>query len=163
MSTHRTTWTFLLLSLLALLASCRGGKPPADPVARGGAWSEEVVAKMGSLPVQHGGRIKPLSMHAAATLHIVHGRRDVKLDTNGDGYGNACDADYDDNGVVGTGDFLALGSAFGSTSGQPGYDEDLDADGDGVIGAAEFLLFGSAFGAPPGPSGFSCAGSPICP
>jgi hypothetical protein len=86
-----------------------------------------------------------------------------QLDTNGDGYGNACDADYDDDGTVGTSDFLALGAAFGTTSGQPGYDADIDVDGDGVIGASEFLLFGSGFGTPPGPSGFSCAGTPICP
>jgi ABC-type transport system involved in cytochrome c biogenesis permease subunit len=40
---------------------------------------------MGSLPVQEGGRVKPLSAHAAALLHLTHGRRDMKLDLDGNG------------------------------------------------------------------------------
>src|SRR5262245_51564982 len=36
-----------------------------------------------------------------------------QLDTNQDGYGNACDADYDNDGVVEAPDFLLFGPAFG--------------------------------------------------
>ena len=84
-------------------------------------------------------------------------------DTDLDGYGNACDPDYDGDGLVGTSDFLALGRAFGTSEGQPGYDEHLDADGDGAIGTPEFLLLGGAFGSAPGPSGLPCAGTAACP
>src|SRR5215470_15533550 len=55
----------------------------------------------------------------------------TQLDSDHDGYGNACDADYDNNGVVGTSDFLMLARAFGSTVGRPNYVPALDADGDG--------------------------------
>ena len=87
----------------------------------------------------------------------------TQLDTNRDGYGNACDADYDNDGVVGTSDFMALRAAYGATVGDPAYNPDLDANGDGAIGSAEFALLRASFGFAPGPSGLSCAGSIPCP
>ena len=87
----------------------------------------------------------------------------TQLDSNQDGYGNACDADYDDDGLVGSPDWILLAKAFGATSGSPSYDAALDADGNGVIGTAEFALVGSWFGDPPGPSGLACAGTIPCP
>jgi hypothetical protein len=86
-----------------------------------------------------------------------------QIDTDHDGFGNACDADYDGNGVVGAGDFLRLRQAYGSTLGSPSYDAALDADGDGAIGSQEFVLLRSTFGQPPGPSGLACAASGSCP
>jgi hypothetical protein len=78
-------------------------------------------------------------------------------DTNGDGVGNFCDADFNDDGLVGSGDVALFFPAYGSVVGDPDYDEDLDFNGDGGIGAPDlaFLgrILGSGFGAPPGPSG----------
>ncbi len=85
-----------------------------------------------------------------------------QLDSNLDGYGNACDADYNDDEVVGGPDLLKLINAFGSIQGQPGYDPDLDLDGDGVIGGPELLFFSNSWAEPPGPSGLDCAGTPPC-
>ncbi len=48
-------------------------------------WDEATLELMATLPVQDGGRIKPLSAYAAQMLYLVHGRRDMKLDTDGDG------------------------------------------------------------------------------
>jgi hypothetical protein len=79
-----------------------------------------------------------------------------QLDTNLDGHGNACDADYNDDGLIGAPDFLRLAAAFGSTVGDPEYDPELDADGDGAIGASEFFLLGRSMGGPPGPSAPAC-------
>jgi hypothetical protein len=86
-----------------------------------------------------------------------------QLDSDQDGYGNACDGDYDNNGMVGGSDFLVLARAFGQTPASPGWNPELDANGDGLIGAAEFLMLGGAFGKAPGPSGLACAGSVPCP
>jgi hypothetical protein len=86
-----------------------------------------------------------------------------QLDTDGDGYGNACDADYNGDGSVGGSDWLALGAAFGASVGSPDYDPAIDMNGDGTIGGPELLLVGGSFGGPPGPSGLACAGSPPCP
>ena len=87
----------------------------------------------------------------------------TQLDSDQEGYGNVCDADYNDDGVVGTYDFMTLRNAFGSTVGTPGWDPQLDANGDGAIGTFEFALVRRAFGDPPGPSGLACAGSTPCP
>jgi hypothetical protein len=84
-------------------------------------------------------------------------------DTDQDGYGNACDADYNGDGGVGVPDYLVFGPAFGRSSGDPGFDPDLDANGDGAIGMPEFLLLGRSFGRAPGPSALSRAGSIPCP
>ena len=73
-------------------------------------------------------------------------------DTDQDGFGNACDADYDNDFAVGGSDFLAFRDAFLSRSGEPGYQEVIDADVDGLIGAYEFLLVRAQFGGRPGPS-----------
>jgi hypothetical protein len=87
----------------------------------------------------------------------------AQRDTDRDGYGNACDADWNGDGRVGGADLLVLGRAFGAVSPDPRYDEDVDADGDGVIGGREYLLLGASWGRAPGPSGLACAGSPPCP
>jgi hypothetical protein len=84
-------------------------------------------------------------------------------DSDEDGFGNACDADYDGDGIVGTLDFTKLRRAFSSTTGSLDWDPRLDANGDGAIGSFEFALARRAFGMPPGPSGLGCAGSVPCP
>jgi hypothetical protein len=86
-----------------------------------------------------------------------------QLDTNQDGYGNACDPDFNDDGMVGGPDWAAVARAFGATIGTPAYDAELDINGDGAIGGPELLLVGSSFAQPPGPSGLACAGTVPCP
>jgi hypothetical protein len=86
-----------------------------------------------------------------------------QLDTNLDGYGNLCDADFDDNETVGSMDFNAFKLAFQTTVGGPGYDEDIDLNADGAISAPDFTLFRDMFQGPPGPSGLACAGNIPCP
>lgn len=86
-----------------------------------------------------------------------------QVDTDQDGYGNACDADYDNDGTVTQLDFGTLGNTFGKTVGNPGYNAAVDCDGDNTITQLDFGCLGTAFGGPPGPSGLSCAGTIACP
>lgn len=87
----------------------------------------------------------------------------TQVDSDQDGSGNACDGDYNDDGYVGSSDFMRVRQAFGTSEGSPGWDPQLDANGDGVIGILEFMLVRGSFGGPPGPSGLACAGSAPCP
>jgi hypothetical protein len=85
-----------------------------------------------------------------------------QLDTDLDGYGNACDVDYNNDGGVGAPDLAALAGAFGSHCGDPDYDPDVDCNGDCAIGSPELACFAQGAGGAPGPSGLACAGSAPC-
>ncbi|MDJ0867001.1 MAG: hypothetical protein QNK03_12890 [Myxococcota bacterium] len=76
-------------------------------------------------------------------------------DTNGDGYGNICDPDLNDDGLVGIPDFNMLRSVFGQVVGDPLFDPDADFNGDGGVGIPDFNVLRSFFGLPPGPSGLA--------
>ncbi|MCP4243118.1 MAG: S8 family serine peptidase [bacterium] len=66
-------------------------------------------------------------------------------DTDDDGFGNICDADFNDDGVVNFGDVGSFVSVFGTT------DPDADFNGDGVVNFGDVSILLMAFGLPPGP------------
>ena len=68
-------------------------------------------------------------------------------DTDGDGYGNICDADFDNNGIVDPGDFSTMKAALGAT-----LSPDQDLNGNGIVDPADFSILKSYVGQPPGPS-----------
>jgi hypothetical protein len=67
-------------------------------------------------------------------------------DSDGDGYGNICDADLDNNGRVNFADLAMFRSAFGTA------DPDCDLNGDGRVNFTDLAALKSLFGKPPGPS-----------
>lgn len=79
-----------------------------------------------------------------------------QVDTDVDGYGNACDADYDNDFTVSAADFGTFLADFGG----PGTL--TDHDGDGQTTAADFGVFLGQFTGPPGTSGLPCAGTANC-
>jgi hypothetical protein len=68
-------------------------------------------------------------------------------DSNGDGFGNACDADFDGNGFVNFADLGLFKSAFGTIN------SDADFDGNGFVNFSDLGTFKALFGSPPGPAG----------
>jgi hypothetical protein len=68
-------------------------------------------------------------------------------DTDGDGYGNPCDGDFNNDGRVNFTDLGIFRSRFGTTN------PDADLDGNGGVNFTDLGRFRSLFGAPPGPSG----------
>jgi len=78
-------------------------------------------------------------------------------DSDFDGFGNACDADLDNDGVVGISDFNLLRSSYGSVAGSLNFNPALDINGDGAIGIVDLARLLRAYRKPPGPSGLPCA------
>ena len=68
-------------------------------------------------------------------------------DTDGDGFGNICDPDFDSTLLVNAGDLSYLKSKFFTT------DPDADLNGDGFVNAGDLSIIKSFFFKPPGPSG----------
>ena len=98
--------------------------------------------------------------------------RGVQTDTDGDGFGNRCDADYDNNGIVGYSDYGILSRLFGAVDTDrhggeetiPAWDavipmngilvtpEMADHNDDGRVDVEDFFILLDLFGFPPGPS-----------
>ncbi|MFK7886504.1 MAG: choice-of-anchor B family protein [Gammaproteobacteria bacterium] len=70
-------------------------------------------------------------------------------DTHGDGYGNICDPDLDNDGNVNVIDLGLLRTAFFSSG--PGLDADFN--GDEVVNVTDLGIMRTYFFGPPGPSG----------
>ena len=70
----------------------------------------------------------------------------LQRDTDADGFGNRCDADFDQNCVVNALDLGRLKTSFFTAN------PDADLDGSGVVNATDLGLFKSLFFLPPGPS-----------
>ena len=75
-------------------------------------------------------------------------------DTDRDGYGNACDADFDNDGIVAGQDFLI----FAECLNRPGEAARagcfiVDLNSDHKVSSIDYMLFEMLWNRPPGPSG----------
>ncbi|MEZ5543194.1 MAG: PKD domain-containing protein [Pseudomonadota bacterium] len=68
-------------------------------------------------------------------------------DTDGDGFGNVCDADLNGDGVIDLLDFVLLRNGYGQSG-----ELAADLDGDGAVNLLDFILFRGDYGGAPGPS-----------
>lgn len=64
----------------------------------------------------------------------------LQVDADGDGFGNRCDGDFDNNGVVDFPDYFEWTRHFGAALGDPEYDAIYDMDSDGFVGGPDFTL-----------------------
>ena len=70
----------------------------------------------------------------------------INYDADQDGLGNACDADYNNDGFVSGTDFSILLATYGSVVGSPGYDSRVDSNHDGFVSLADYVFFLANFG-----------------
>ena len=73
-------------------------------------------------------------------------------DSDSDGYGDACDADANNDGFVNSIDLALLNAAFGSSGANR-----ADLNGDGRVNALDLALVRRLFGTRPGPSAWHTA------
>jgi hypothetical protein len=64
-----------------------------------------------------------------------------QFDGDQDGLGDACDADYNNDGAVDPSDQAMLEAALGSVSTDADFDSVYDHDGDGRIAGTDFTVF----------------------
>ena len=78
----------------------------------------------------------------------------TQTDSNGDGFGNACDADLNGDCIVNPIDLGLFRAVFFSS------DADADFNGDGVVNPIDLGILRSQFFQAPGPSGVPTPGCP---
>jgi len=71
----------------------------------------------------------------------------AQRDTDNDGFGNRCDPDLNNDGLVTVTDFLILRGVLNTA------DQDADLNGDDLVTVTDFLILRSYLNQPPGPSG----------
>ncbi|MFK8032092.1 MAG: thrombospondin type 3 repeat-containing protein [Gammaproteobacteria bacterium] len=79
-----------------------------------------------------------------------------QTDTNGDGIGNRCDADVNNDCIVNFIDISQFTPKFNSAVGDANYDEDFDIDNSGSLNFIDYIAFTGNFQMPPGPSANEC-------
>lgn len=77
-----------------------------------------------------------------------------QLDSDGDGYGNACDADLNNDNAVNALDLALFRAKFGSRDAGAS-----DLNGDGIVNALDLAVFRRLFAGTPGPSAWHLAQS----
>ena len=77
----------------------------------------------------------------------------TQLDANNDGFGNICDADLDNSGLVTTADFGLLRSVLNQPANFSALAAAADMNGSGTVTTADFGLLRARLGTAPGPAG----------
>ena len=75
-----------------------------------------------------------------------------QLDSDNDGYGNACDADLNNSGLVTAADFALMLSVLNKPASFSPLAAAADLNGSGTVTAADFAILRAALNKPPGPS-----------
>ncbi len=76
----------------------------------------------------------------------------TQCDADGDGYGNHCDGDMNNNGATNAQDTVLFRQQLGQPSAPPGYNK-ADLNCNGTVNAQDTTLFRQLLGSPPGSSG----------
>lgn len=75
-----------------------------------------------------------------------------QVDSDGDGFGNRCDGDLNNNGATNAQDTVLFRQQLGLSSNPPTYNV-ADINANGAVNAQDTVLFRLLLGQPPGPSG----------
>lgn len=122
-----------------------------------------VAVRAGSM-IDFDGDLVPDAFDNCRTVANGPNQSTNQFDSDGDGYGNRCDTDFDQSGTTTTADFAIFLARFGSPiciqifPPPPSCMPDLD--GSGTVTTSDFAIFLGRYSVPPGapgPSGLVCA------
>ncbi len=82
-----------------------------------------------------------------------------QCDSDGDGFGNRCDGDLNNNLFTNAQDYVDLRAQLGSPSPAPAFNI-ADLNCNGFVNGQDYVLFRTLLGPPPGPSGLVTGESP---
>ncbi len=140
----------------ALAANSDEARPQADSVAVAEVISEAGVHPSSTDPVTRG----PMDSDGDGVPDDIDNCTNVpnvdQIDVDGDGFGNRCDPDFDNNCSVNFLDIIRYRASFGSVIGDPGYDPVVDIDSSGAIGFIDYIAITVTFFGQPGPSTLEC-------
>ena len=74
-----------------------------------------------------------------------------QCDSDGDGFGNRCDGDMNNNTATNAQDYVLFRQQLGTVLGDPYNEADINCNG--VVNAQDYVLFRQLLGSPPGPAG----------
>lgn len=75
-----------------------------------------------------------------------------QCDSDNDGFGNHCDGDLNNNGVVNSQDLILFRLQLGHSIPAPDFNS-ADVNCNGFVNSQDWILIRKLLGAPPGPSG----------
>lgn len=78
-----------------------------------------------------------------------------QLDSDRDGFGNVCDGDFDNNGVVNANDHVIMQFVYGLSADSSTLAAAADLNGSGIVSAQDELRLRIMMGSAPGPSAFA--------
>lgn len=112
-----------------------------DEAVNGGLWTG--ITQW----VSTAGNTELIELKAASGGQILHGPSDYDTVASPGCPNAGCeDGDVDGDCMVGLSDLSDLLTAFGTNSGDPGYDPDVDIDGDGSVGLSDLSDLLTQFG-----------------
>ena len=121
------------------IVEASSGQPTAIGVSSSTNYS--VTAGFKSIPDSDADKILDAMDNCTKVVNLN------QRDTDGDGYGNYCDPDFDNNLIVNASDLAFFKTKFFTT------DVDADLNGDGLVNAADLAILKLMFFSAPGPSG----------
>jgi hypothetical protein len=73
-----------------------------------------------------------------------------QADSDGDGFGNRCDGDMNNNNATNAQDYVLFRQQLGAPSVAPTYNKE-DINANGAVNAQDYVLFRGLLGKAPGP------------
>ena len=159
-SNKRSTAGWLTVSLLLTLALC------SQAFATPASYTYDKLNRLTEVNYNNGQQVITYTYDAAGNLlsrtivvdtdgdgipdnldNCIDVANADQRDTDGDGYGNMCDGDLNNDGVVDSVDLGLLKQVFMTNN------ANADFNGDGIVNSLDLGLFKKMYNKPPGPSG----------